>query len=180
MKVHGNGQRATLIIVGAIIMAGGIAGVLLGRRDVTADVGPGSATSSPAVAAAPGAAARLPTSARESPAAVSPALGDSELAQLGAATMSGPRESRLAAIQRLSHAPRAQAIPLLNHVMLNGEPGVDRPAALLALRELALAQGDGDERIRDAVREVIYHGDDENLAAEAQDTLDVIGEIETK
>src|SRR5204862_6278473 len=102
------------------------------------------------------------------------ALSEAELAKLADASMIGPRDARLAAIERLSQAPRDQALPLLRRVLLNGEPGTDRPAALRRLRELALAQGDGDQRIRDAMREVIYHGDDEAFAADAQETLDII------
>jgi HEAT repeat protein len=94
--------------------------------------------------------------------------------------MAGPAASRLAAIEQLSHAPREQALPLLKRVLLNGDPATDRPAALLGLRELALTQGDGDQRVRDAVREVLYHGDDEKLATDAQETLDIIAESESK
>jgi hypothetical protein len=51
---------------------------------------------------------------------------------------------------------------------------------LNSLRELALAQGDADGAIRGAIREVIYHGDDESLMAGAQDALDVVEESEMK
>jgi HEAT repeat protein len=94
--------------------------------------------------------------------------------------MAGPATSRAAAIEQLSHVPREQALPLLKRVLLNGDPATDRPAALQGLRDLALTQGDADQRIRDTVREVIYHGDDEKLATDAQETLDVIAESETK
>jgi len=87
---------------------------------------------------------------------------------------------RAAAITSLSHAPRTQALPALRRVLLNGEPTVDRPLALNSLRELALDQGDADGGIRQAIREVIYHGDDEALAAGAQDALDVVEESELK
>ena len=93
--------------------------------------------------------------------------------------MVGPRDARLSAIRRLSQAPREQALPLLRRVLLNGEPGTDRPAALQGLRALALAQGDDDQRIRDAVREVVYHGDDEAFAALAQETIDVISRADS-
>ena len=92
--------------------------------------------------------------------------------------MAGPAALRVAAIERLAKAPREQALPLLKRALLNGDPAVDRPAALAGLRELALAQGDGDERIRDAVRAVIYHGGDDAFAVDAQETLDAIAASE--
>jgi hypothetical protein len=89
---------------------------------------------------------------------------------------------RAAAISALAQAPRAQALPVLHHVLINGEPTVDRPLALRALRELALEQGDADGAVRGAIREAIYHGDgqDETLLADAQDALDVVEESEMR
>jgi hypothetical protein len=87
---------------------------------------------------------------------------------------------RAVAINALSQAPRALALPVLQNVVMNGEPATDRPLALNALRELALGQGDADGGIRQAIREVIYHGDDEKLMADAQDALDVVEESELK
>jgi hypothetical protein len=94
----------------------------------------------------------------------------------------GDAGKRAAAIAALSRAPREQALPVLHHVLINGEPTVDRPLALRALRELALEQGDADGKVRGAIREVIYHGDgqDETLLADAQEALDVVEESEMR
>jgi hypothetical protein len=87
---------------------------------------------------------------------------------------------RVVAIDALARAPRDQALPVLHRLVTNGDPVTDRPAALNSLRELALDQGDADGGIRQAIREVIYHGDDEALASSAQDALDVVEESEMK
>lgn len=171
-------QKGTLIAVTGIILAGGVAGFLLGRVDAESPVAPVAVATPARESAASEPAARTPAVI---PAAPVPAtLSDADLAKLAEASMAGPRGTRLAAIQRLSQAPRDQALPLLKRALLNGEPGVDRPAALLGLQELALAQGDGDERIRDVVREVIYHGDDDAFAADAQAALDTIAASESR
>lgn len=181
MNSPADSQRGTLIAVAVIIVAGGVAGILLGRRNADASDTP--VTEAPAAASTRTALAPAPESvahtAAAAPRAAVPALGDAELAKLAEASMVGPRDARLAAIQRLSQAPREQALPLLKRVLLNGEPETDRPAALQALRALALAQGDDDQRIRDAMREVVYHGDDEAFAAQAQETIDVISRADS-
>ena len=59
---------------------------------------------------------------------------------------------------------------------MNGEPSVDRPLALQSLRDLALNRGDPESAIRNAIREAIYHGDDQTMGADAQEALDVIEE----
>jgi HEAT repeat protein len=86
---------------------------------------------------------------------------------------------RNAAIRALATAPREQALPALRNVLTSGEHA-DRPQAVNSLRELALGQGDADGRVREIIREVIYHGDDEALAMQAQDALDVVEESEMK
>jgi HEAT repeat protein len=86
---------------------------------------------------------------------------------------------RAAAITALATAPREQALPALRNVLTSGEHA-DRPQAINSLRELALGQGDADGRVRQIIREVIYHGDDEALASQAQDALDVVEESEMK
>jgi hypothetical protein len=86
---------------------------------------------------------------------------------------------RSLAITALAQAPREQALPVLRQVLTSGELA-DRPQAINSLRELALGQGDADGRVREAIREVIYHGDDEALASLAQDALDVVEESEMK
>ena len=67
----------------------------------------------------------------------------------------------------------------MRQVLSNGA-SEDRPLALRSLQELALEQGDADGAVRAAIREVIYHGDDETLMAAAQDTLDVVEESELR
>lgn len=91
-------------------------------------------------------------------------------------------DTRAAAIRALANAPRAEALPVLHNVLINGEPQVDRPLALQSLRELALGQGDKDGKVREAIREAIYHNDDQNptLLADAQDALDVVEESELR
>jgi hypothetical protein len=88
------------------------------------------------------------------------------------ATGSDPKR-RAAAITALGTAPKAEAIPALERV-LSVADDVDRPLALRSLRTLAMSQGDADDRIRNAVRKVIYHGSDEAVTQGAEATLDDI------
>lgn len=83
---------------------------------------------------------------------------------------------RAAAITALAQAPVSQALPVLRRVLMNGEPAIDRPLALRSLRDLALNHGDPESAIRNAIREAIYHGDDQTMTADAQEALDVIEE----
>jgi hypothetical protein len=172
------GEKSTLVAVAVIIAGGVVAGLLSGRGDDTKESVRVAATPAPARVLHSGVAPPAPAPVAAAPAAA--ALSAEELTRLGEESMSGPAAVRVGAIERLSKAPRGQALPLLKRVLLNGDPAVDRPAALLGLRELALAQGDADGRIRDVLREVIYHGDDEGLATDAQESLDVIAESEAK
>jgi hypothetical protein len=80
---------------------------------------------------------------------------------------------RSTAITALATTPREQALPALERLVLNAEPA-DRQLALASLQRLALEQGDADHGIRSVIREVIYHGDDEQLAAGAQLALDAV------
>ena len=96
--------------------------------------------------------------------------------QLITDTASGDAAKRAAAITALAEAPRAQALPVLARLLTDGEPLVDRPLALQSLRDLALNQGDADGAVRDAVRHVIYHGDDFTKTDDAQEVLDIIEE----
>ena len=91
-------------------------------------------------------------------------------------TTSGDAAKRAAAIAALAEAPRAKALPVLGRLLTDGEPQVDRPLALRSLRDLALNQGDDDGAIRDAVRHVIYHGDDFTKVDDVQEVLDIIEE----
>jgi hypothetical protein len=136
------------------------------------------AVAAPAAAAAP--------SATEPPASAAPAGAQAQMpAEPGAASTadrvaqwitdvgSTDAARRAAAIRALAHAPRAQALPVLHRLVTHGDPA-DRPLALQSLRDLALEQGDADNGIRSAIREVIYHGDDEQLATGAQEALDAV------
>jgi hypothetical protein len=111
---------------------------------------------------------------RAAPAEASP--GTDDVARWIADTTSGDARKRADAITSLRRAPRAAALPVLRNVLLSGEPEVDRPLALRALRDLALYQGDADGAVRAAVREAIYHGDNETVARAAQEVLDVVEE----
>jgi hypothetical protein len=97
-------------------------------------------------------------------------------------TQSADPTKRARAIESLAHAPRERALPVLHHQLVNGEPEKDRPLALKSLRTLALRQGDADGKAREAIREVIYHDDDQNpaLAADAQDALDAVEKAEQR
>ena len=169
-------EKRTLLVVGGIIVAGAVVGILWGRLQLGAP--PARADITTPVIATP----RVPQATGAERAAPAPpssaAPGEVELAKLAEESMVGAASSRVAAIARIARAPREQALPLLKRALLNGDPAIDRPAALRGLRELALAQGDGDGRIRDAVREVIYHGDDEASIVDARETLDVIAASE--
>jgi hypothetical protein len=126
---------------------------------------------SPAPSASPAAAAPAPETAPPTAADVAQWIDDTNHADAS---------RRAAAIDALARAPREQALPVLRRLVTSGDPSTDRPRALNSLRELALDQGDADGGIRQAIREVIYHGDDEALAASAQDALDVVEEAEMK
>jgi len=126
---------------------------------VTPDALPPSAT--PAVASAH--SASTPASTKST-------------AQWIADTSSGDATKRAAAIMALAEAPRGEALPVLGQILESGEPNVDRSLALISLRDLALNQGDADGAVRDAIRHVIYHGDDFTRVDDAQEALDVIEE----
>jgi hypothetical protein len=97
-------------------------------------------------------------------------------------TQSADPTKRARAIESLANAPRERALPVLHHQLINGEPEKDRPLALKSLRTLALRQGDHDGKVREAIREVIYHNDDQNpaLATDAQDALDAVETAEQR
>lgn len=90
----------------------------------------------------------------------------------------GDAAKRALAISALAEAPRAQAVPVLRRILTDGEPQVDRSLALRSLRDLALNQGDADGAVREAVRNAIYHGDDQMQMNEVQEALDIIEESE--
>ena len=80
---------------------------------------------------------------------------------------------RADAIVALGTAPREDALPVLEN-LLGLANDDDRALVFASLRTLARGQGDADERIRSAVRKVIYHGGDEAVTVAAQATLDGI------
>ncbi len=80
---------------------------------------------------------------------------------------------RAAAIEALGTAPKADAVPVLAHVLETADDA-DRPRALRSLRTLAQTQGDTDDRIRSVVRKIIFHADDEASTQAAQAMLDEI------
>ena len=136
-----------------------------------------SATPVPVVADA--SAQSAPIAAKQPTEAAAPAPSVSSpqtVEKLIADTASGDAAKRAAAITALAEAPRAQALPVLARLLTDGEPQVDRPLALQSLRDLALNQGDADGAVRDAVRHVIYHGDDFTKTEDAQEVLDIIEE----
>ena len=65
---------------------------------------------------------------------------------------------------------------MLARLVTDGEPRVDRVLALQSLRDLALNQGDADGAVRDAIRRVIYHGDDFSKKDDAQEAIEIIEE----
>jgi hypothetical protein len=81
---------------------------------------------------------------------------------------------RARAISALARAPKSDALPVLQRVLIGGEPEVDRPLALTALRTLAREQGDNDGRVRDVLRQAVYHADGEAVTRGAQAALEDI------
>ena len=132
-------------------------------RIAAADPRPSKAPVVPAVASAPLAGSPAPVT-------------DEDVTRWSADAAGGDAGKRAAAITALAQAPVAQALPVLRRVLMNGEPSVDRPLALQSLRDLALNRGDPESAIRNAIREAIYHGDDQTMGADAQEALDVIEE----
>jgi hypothetical protein len=124
------------------------------------------------VATAPAAPVIAPSATQV---AVNVATAD-EIARWTADATGADAARRARAITTLAQAPVAQALPVLRRVLMNGEPVTDRPLALQSLRDLALNRGDPNSAIRNAIREAIYHGDDQTMAADAQEALDVIEE----
>jgi len=99
---------------------------------------------------------------------------DASVGKWVAAAAGDDAKAREAAITALAKAPRAQAIPALTRVLKSGDPGTDKPLALRSLRTLAIDQGDADNRIREVLRDAVYHGDEESLVQGAQSTLDEV------
>jgi len=161
-------KRLRYLLLGVIVL---VAGALIHSL-----FRPEGGAVEPATAAAPAAPATAPTAAPAASTHAAPAAASKTTAQWIADTSSGDASTRATAITALAEAPRAEALPVLSRILADGEPLVDRPLALTSLREIALNQGDSDGAIRDAVRHVIYHGDDFTKTDDAQETLDIIEE----
>lgn len=89
-------------------------------------------------------------------------------------TQSTDPKLRAAAIAALAEAPKAEAVPALKRVLTVGEPQVDRQIAVRSLHALALQQDDDDGAIRNALRDAVYHGDDEGVTESARAVLEDI------
>jgi len=160
-----------------IYLLAGVAVLAAGAIALWAFPGPGAGPGADPVVGAvpvsqPAPAATPPPSQDPAP----PAAARKTTAQLISDTASGDASTRASAIAALAEAPRAEALPVLARLITDGEPEVDRVLALQSLRDLALNQGDTDGAVRDAIRHVIYHGDDFSRKDDAQDALEIIEE----
>jgi len=165
-------MKLRLVILFVLLAAIGFMGFAVGKRDVEVPDNTRVAASEVPRAAAPVA----PAPAAQPAAALPAPVTDDDVARWTAEATGGDAGKRAAAITALSQAPVPQALPVLRRVLMSGEPGVDRPLALQSLRDLALNRGDPQSAIRNAIREAIYHGDDQTMSADAQEALDVIEE----
>jgi hypothetical protein len=83
----------------------------------------------------------------------------------------GQGSGRAEAIWHLAIEPKEQSLPALREIVGNGSVE-ERGIALEALGMLAREQGDADGVIREVIRGVIYHGDDDDVLFTARATLD--------
>jgi hypothetical protein len=163
-------------IIAIVLGAGGVAAwqysQQVGEAAPVADTPPAAMT--PSVnAAIPSAVSTTLAVATPTAAGQPQATPASEVTQWIRDTQNTDADARAAAITALAVAPRDRSLPVLERLVMNADPA-DRPLALKSLQQLALEQGDTDNRIRSAIRDVIYHGDDEQLAAGAQAALDSV------
>jgi hypothetical protein len=167
------------VLVVLLIAAGVFAGVWYAAGREKADDAPAPGVA-PAVAVA--SSDNGPSATPVTNAAPAVTASSADVARWTSEVNHASAGTRAAAIRALANAPRSEALPVLHNVLINGEPRVDRPLALQSLRELALGQGDKDGKVREAIREAIYHSDDQNptLLADAQDALDVVEESELR
>jgi hypothetical protein len=161
-------SRTYLLVAVIAVVAGGI--IVWGLADEpgisSAEAAGAPSLSEPADPASPVASQPRPT----------PVAVTKTTAQWIADTASGDAATRAAAISALAEAPRREALPVLARILTDGEPEVDRVLALQSLRDLALNQGDADGAVRDAIRHVIYHGDDFTRVEAVQEALEIIEE----
>jgi len=164
-------SRIVFAIVVALVFAGTLA-LAWSTRGTEGQATP-PAAASPAQPAAQTVAAPAAVAA-ESPAPTAQASTAEQVAGWVSDTQSEHPDRRATAIKALADAPAAAAVPALRQVLTSGEVSVDRPLALASLTRLAIAQGDADSSIRNAIREAIYHGDGGDIPALAQDALDTV------
>lgn len=168
-----------LTLVGLFVVGGlSVAAHSCATRTVTADP-PTDSVAQVATAAGPAGTARIAQAESASPppaaqTSTQPAAAPADPVPKWIADATGEDfKARGPAIAALAKAPRAQALPVLQDVLVRGNAD-DRRVALKSLRTLAADQGDEDGNIRNAVRQAIYHGDDESVVADAQATLSAI------
>jgi hypothetical protein len=165
-------RRSSLPIVLMLVAAVAAIGFLFWNREAAVP----ARVSTPAVTPRPTAVAAAPAAPPRVAAAPPAPITADDVARWSSDATGGDAGKRAAAIAALAQAPMEQALPILRRVLMNGEPVVDRPLALQSLRDLALDQGDPNSSVRNAIREAIYHGDDQTVSADAQEALDVIEE----
>jgi hypothetical protein len=162
-------------------------GSVLGYSFATRTTGEGAEPSTRSTAASPSVQSAQTATPSEATAPISqPAPADAPppssqaassnaVAQLQADVTGNDPAKRTAAIAALASAPRSQALPALRRVLSAGETDADRRLALISLHTLARNQGDADGGIREAIRDAIYHGDNEDVTSAAQA---VLGDVE--
>jgi len=164
-------NRTTFGILAIVIAAGLLAWALDHRTELAPpEELAREASAAPAVLAAVTSA--VPAAQADTPSTAAPAVD--QVAGWIADTQGEDAAKRSAAIRALAEAPRLAALPALKNVIVSGEPRVDRPLALQSLAALALRDGDADGAVREVIRSAIYHGDSDELAQQAQATLDDI------
>lgn len=77
---------------------------------------------------------------------------------------------RAAELDALTMASRAQAVPVLQRVLIAGDDA-ERQHAVNSLHTLALRQGDADGAIREVLRQAVFHDDGAFIADDVQAAL---------
>jgi len=150
-----------------------VAGVLVwsysrNAREQTAQSTPSYSAVSNALATQPEPAAVVSASS-----SAESATSASSIDQLIADATSSDPAARAAAIVALGNAPKQRVLPVLQSLASGGEIA-DRQSALKSLTKIAIEQGDSDRLIRDAIRQVISHGEDETVTQSAQAALEAV------
>lgn len=136
-----------------------------------ADMAMGNVLLPPTAAPEPALPALVPP-APSTAAAESDVLSDPELEKLLSAAAGDFADQRLAAIAALADAPPARAVPVLLRVAELGTVGADRHAALDSLLVQARRQRDTDGAIHGLLRDLVYDGNDEEVADHAARVLE--------